>query len=196
MNVPASSGFKGRGGAGVADAGNGSSTTARGSAEVSHRAIGYQCPCWLTANECSSHTIYQTGDWGAWRSRGCLQGTAATERNWWGYEVWWEKAMPGKPWDHWRLKTSQLEMCLMFGQVADIIRIRAAEARSLLIYIDVQKTRRVGACDLVSQQGSVNGPTNSTPCRDNSSCNSPHGLWEQQIPWNFLVAFSSILVPY
>lgn len=37
------------------------------------------------------------------------------------------------------MKTSKLEMCLMFGQVADIIRISAAEARSLLIYIDVQK---------------------------------------------------------
>lgn len=52
----------------------------------------------------------------------------------------------------------------MSGDEAGIIRISAAAASSPLIYIDVCKTRRVGACDLVSQQGSVNGPTNSTPC--------------------------------
>ncbi len=84
----------------------------------------------------------------------------------------------------------------MSGDVAGIIRISAAAASSPVIYIDVWKTRWVGACDLVSQQGSVNGPTNSTPCWDNSSCNSPHGLWEQQIHWNFLVALYRYHIGY
>ncbi len=84
----------------------------------------------------------------------------------------------------------------MSGDVAGIIRISAAVASSPLIYIDVWKTRRVGSCDLVSQQGSINGPTNSTPCWDNSSCNSPHGLWEQQIHWNFLVALYRYHIGY
>ncbi len=39
MNVLASPGFRGG-----ADAGDGGTTSTRGGAEVSHRAIGYQCP--------------------------------------------------------------------------------------------------------------------------------------------------------
>jgi len=61
-----------------------------------------------------------------------------------------------------KIEDKSAMMCLMSGEVADIIRISAAEASSLLIYI--RKTRKVGVCDLVSQRGSVNGPTNSTPC--------------------------------
>lgn len=99
MNVLASLGFKGRGWAGGGWRGGQRRVyhARKSGTGVSHRAIGYRCPCWLTANERSSHAIYQTGNWGA-EGRRMFTGTGATEGNWRGIEGWWKNTENTENW--------------------------------------------------------------------------------------------------